>query len=225
MNLSDNVLLNYLVAFFSGVFISFSPCIYPLLPITAGIIGGVNSKGSRIKAFIASLIYVFGVAVTYSFLGVFASLTGKVFGQVQNHPVVFLIVGNMFIIFALVLFDVIPMPSFGGQLQGKVKVRNLWSVLILGMASGLVVGPCTAPILGTLLLSVGLRQNIFYGASLLFVFSYGLGASLIIVGTFSGIIANLPKSGNWLIWVKRVCGIILLAAGEYYLVRAGQLLF
>lgn len=223
MNLSGNI-FDYFIVFWSGVLVSFSPCVYPVMPITASIIAGVNTTGTKLRGFIASLIYVLGLAITYSALAIIASLTGKVFGQFQNHPVVFLVVGNILILFSFVLFDVIPMPAIGINFQNKFKVRNLWSVVLLGMVSGLIVGPCTAPILGTLLLYVGSRQNLLYGASLLFVFSYGVGASLILVGTFSGILSNLPKSGWWLVMIKRLCGLFLLIAGEYFIIRAGRLM-
>lgn len=223
MNLSGNV-LDYFIVFWGGVLVSFSPCVYPVMPLTASVIAGLNTTGTKLRGFILSLVYVFGVAITYCTLGAFAALTGRFFGQIQNNPVVFLIVGNVLILFSLALFDVIPMPALGIDVQHKIKIKNLWTVLLLGMASGLVIGPCTAPILGTLLLYVGSRQNVFYGVSLLFVFSYGVGASLIVIGTFSSMLGNLPKSGAWLVWIKRICGMILLAMGEYFLVKAGRLM-
>ena len=222
MHLSGS-LIDYFVAFWSGVLVSFSPCVYPLIPITASIIAGINTRGTKLKGLVISLVYVLGVAVTYCSLAVFASLTGKIFGQVQNNPVVLWIVGNILIFFSLVLFDVIPLPLLGINIQNKIKVKNLWAVLFLGIASGLVVGPCTAPVLGTLLLYVASHQNILYGVSLLFFFSYGVGTSLILAGTFSGFLSALPRSGAWLTGIKRFCGIILLAAGEYFLIQAGRL--
>lgn len=222
--MSENFLLNYVFAFLSGVLVSFSPCVYPVLPLTASFIAGANTKGTKLKGFILSLIYVLGVAVTYSVLGIVAALSGKVFGQFQNSALVYLIVGNILFFFALVMFDVIALPTFGGNLQGKVKPTNLFMVFLFGAVSGLVIGPCTAPVLGTLLVYVGTKQNLFYGATLLFVFSYGVGASLILVGTFSGILSSLPKSGPWLIRVKQLCGAVLLLIAEYFFIKAGGLM-
>jgi len=223
MNLSGN-LLDYFIVFWGGVLVSFSPCVYPVVPLTASIIAGLNTTGTKLRGFILSLVYVLGVAITYCALGAFAALTGKFFGQIQNNSVTFLIVGNILILFSLALFDVIPTPALGVDVQHKIKIKNLWMVLLLGMAAGLVIGPCTAPVLGTLLLYVGSRQNVFYGVSLLFVFSYGVGASLILIGTFSSMLSTLPKSGAWLVWIKRICGIILLGIGEYFLIKAGRLM-
>ena len=223
MNLSGNI-FDYFIVFWGGVLVSFSPCVYPVMPLTATIIAGLNTTGTKLRGFVISLIYVLGVAITYCALGAFAALTGKFFGQIQNHPMTFLIVGNVLIIFSLVMFDVIPMPALGINISHKIKIKNLWAVLVLGMAAGLVVGPCTAPVLGTVLLYVASRQNVLYGISLLFIFSYGVGASLILIGTFSSILSSLPRSGAWLVWIKRLCGIILLGIGEYFFIKSGRLM-
>jgi cytochrome c-type biogenesis protein len=223
MHLSGNI-FDYAIAFWSGVLVSFTPCVYPLMPVTAGIIAGLNTQGSRWRGFVISLVYVLGLAVTYSCLAVVASLSGKVFGQLQNDPVVFLVIGNILVLFALCLFDVIQLPALGIDLQGKIKLKNLWTVFFLGMAGGFIVGPCTAPVLGSLLLYVAAKKNVLYGASLLFVFSYGVGASLILIGTFSGFVSRLPRSGVWLVAIKRLCAVVLLIAGELLLIKAGRLM-
>jgi len=131
---------------------------------------------------------------------------------------------EILIFFALILLDVIPLPNIGLEVRDKIKSKNLWSIILLGMAAGLVVGPCTAPILGTLLLYVTSQQNILHGVTLLFVFSYGVGASLILLGTFSGFMSRLPQSGIWMIRIKQVCGIVLIGVAEYFLIKAGMLI-
>ena len=220
LSLSGNV-SDYFVVFASGVLVSFTPCLYPVMPITASFIAGLNTKGSKLTGFFISLIYVFGIAVTYCALAAVAALSGKVFGRIQNHPAVFLVTANVLLFFALVMLDVIPLADFGANVKIRFRPRNLWSVLLFGMASGLAVGPCTAPVLGTLLLYVASRQNIWHAMSLLFIFSYGVGFSLILIGTFSGLLGRLPKSGVWLVRVKQFCGLVLLVAAEYFLVKAG----
>lgn len=222
MELHGNV-LDYFIVFWAGVLVSFTPCVYPVMPLTASFIGGINTKGTKLMGFIISLIYVLGLALTYCSLAVFAALTGRLFGQIQNNPFIFVVVANILLFFALVMFDVIPLPSFGVNVHHKIKTKNVWTVILFGMVSGLVIGSCTAPILGTLLLYISSKQNILHGISLMFVFSYGVGASLILVGTFSGILANLPKSGVWLVRVKQFCGLVLLVAAEYFLIKAGSL--
>jgi len=223
MELQGNF-LDYFIVFGAGVVVSFTPCVYPVMPLTASFIAGINTKGTKLMGFVLSLIYVFGVALAYCAMAVLAALTGKMFGQIQNSPIIFIGVANILIFFSLVMFDVISIPNFGLNIHNKIKVKNIWTVVLFGIASGLVIGPCTAPILVPLLGYIASKQNIVHGVSLMFVFSYGVGASLILVGTFSGILGNLPKSGGWLIGVKHVCGFILMIAAEYFLIKAGMLL-
>ena len=203
---------------------SFSPCVYPLVPVILGFIG-VKAGSSRLRGLILSLVYVFGLAVTYSILGLIASLTGRLFGQISSHPISFLIIGNACIIAGLSFFDIFNISFTGIRLQNKIKMRgDILSVFLLGLASGLIAGPCTAPALGTILLYVATKQNIFYGASLLFVFAYGMGFLLILVGTFSAVFINLSHSGIWLRRLKKLSGFILLGVGEYFLIKAGSLM-
>lgn len=223
--LQDGSVLAYAAVFAGGALISFTPCVYPVLPITVGYIGG-RSQGSRRRGFVLSLSYVVGMAVTYSALGTVAAMTGKVFGQTAASPVTNIVVGNICILMALSMLDVfhVPMPAFlSGASAGKRR-SGVLGAFAVGMASGFVVGPCTAPVLGALLVYVGARQNILFGASLLFVFALGMGILLLAAGTFSGILANLPKSGKWTETVKKGFGLFLILVGEYFLLEAGKLL-
>ncbi len=223
MSLQGNS-LGFIGAFLGGVLVSFSPCVYPLVPVILGFIG-VKAGSSRLRGLILSLVYVFGLAVTYSILGLIASLTGRLFGQISSHPISFLIIGNACIIAGLSFFDIFNISFTGIRLQNKIKMRgDILSVFLLGLASGLIAGPCTAPALGTILLYVATKQNIFYGASLLFVFAYGMGFLLILVGTFSAVFINLSHSGIWLRRLKKLSGFILLGVGEYFLIKAGSLM-
>lgn len=216
--------LSFIGAFLGGVLVSFSPCVYPLVPVTLGFIG-VKAGSSRLRGLVLSLVYVSGMAVTYSILGLFASLTGKLFGQIASHPVSFLIIGNACIIAGLSFFDIINMGFTGLRLQNKVKMKgDILSVFLLGLVSGLIAGPCTAPALGAILLYVAAKQNIFYGVSLLFVFAYGMGVLLILTGTFSAVLLNFSHSEAWMARLKKVSGFILLVIGEYFLIKAGRLM-
>lgn len=216
--------LDYLSAFLGGIVVSFSPCVYPLVPVTLGFIGA-SAGSSRRRGFFLSLVYVLGLAITYSILGLIASLSGKLFGQISTHPVSFIIIGNACIITSLSFFDVININFTRLRFANKIKrTGGYLSSFLLGLASGLVAGPCTAPALGTILLYVASKQNVAYGMSLLFVFAYGMGFLLILVGTFSSVFMGLSKSEKWLIGLKKVSGVILLAAGEYFLIKAGRLM-
>lgn len=222
MTLSGTI-LDYFIVFWAGVLVSFTPCVYPVMPITASFIAGVNTSGRRRTGFVLSLIYVLGMAVTYCALAVFAALAGKVFGQIQNTPGVYTAIGIFLVLFGLVMMDVLQLPYLGLQLKHKGRPQNIGAVFLFGMTSGLIVGPCTAPVLATLLTYAASKQNILYATSLLFVFSYGVGASLILVGTFSGLLSHLPKSGQWLERIKHFSGVILVLAGLYFFYKAWKL--
>lgn len=212
--------LDFFIAFGAGVLVSFTPCVYPLIPVTIGYIGSL-SAGSRLKGFILSIIYALGIATTYSILGAIASLTGKVFGQIAGTPWPYFIVSLVCIFFGLVFLEVfsVPLPIFSIK---KIEPKSVISVYLFGLVSGLVVGPCITPVLATILIYVGTKQNLVYAMFLLFCFAYGLCTVLILAGTFSGIFVNLPKSGIWIEKVKKLCGLILIATGIYFLIQAGR---
>jgi len=224
MMLQGNI-WDYFTAFGAGVLVSFTPCLYPVLPITASAIAAANTKGTRLQGFVLSLVYVLGLALVYSGLAVFAALTGRFFGQIQNHPATFLVMGVVFVLFGLMMLDLIPIPLPVFNFSRNNRSQNSISIFLIGMASGLAVSPCTAPVLGTLLLYIGYKQNILHGISLVFFFSYGLGASLIMVGTFSGFLSSLPKSGPWLIRIKQLCACILIIVAGYFLFKASRVFF
>ncbi len=204
---------------------SVSPRAYPVLPITVGYIGG-RSRGSKAKGFLLSVSYVLGMAVMYAALGCLAALTGRVFGQAAASPLSNIVVGSICILMALSMLDVftVPVPAFLGMGSTGGSRRGAAGAFAMGLLSGLVVGPCTAPVLGALLVYVGARQNVLFGASLLFVFALGMGFLLLVAGTFTAVLANLPKSGRWTDTVKKGFGLLLMLVGGYFLVQAGMLL-
>jgi len=216
--------LAYAVAFLGGVLVSFTPCVYPILPVTVGYIGS-RTGGSRRKALLLSASYVVGMATTYAALGMAAGLSGSVFGEATSHPLSYLVLGNVCILFALSLFDVFHLPTLGvftGAGAPPERARGAGGAFVVGLLSGLVVGPCTAPVLGGLLLYVGASGRPFSGATLLFTFALGMGLPVVALGTFAGLLANLPKAGGWTVKIQRSFGVLLLLAGEYLLLEAGK---
>jgi len=213
--------LAYAISFLGGLLVSFTPCTYPVLPVTVGYIGS-RALGSRRRAFLLSGAYAVGMASTYAAIGMAAALTGRVFGEVTAHPVSYLVVGNVCILLALSLFDFFhfPTPAFLSSPAGANGGAG--GAFVVGMVSGVVVGPCTAPVLGGLLLYVGSSGHLVFGATLLFTFALGMTLPVVVLGTFTGLLARLPRSGAWLAGVKNGFGILLLLAGEYLLVEAGK---
>jgi cytochrome c-type biogenesis protein len=224
--MQGSVLLAFLAAYLGGLVISFTPCTYPLIPVTVGFIGAQGSS-SKLRGFFLSLFYVGGIAVTYSILGGAAALSGRIFGQMQTTPWTYLIMGNLCLIMGLSMLDVfsisLPAPQKLIKLTDHKNNKGFLSSFLMGAVSGVVIGPCTAPALAVLLGYVAVKTNVLLGMTLLFVFAAGMGTLLIIVGTFAGAIAALPKSGEWMTKIKFVFGLILIGAAEYFLYTAGVL--
>jgi thiol:disulfide interchange protein DsbD len=213
------------VAFLAGIVTSFTPCVYPLIPITVGFIGARGST-TKLRGFYLSLFYVLGLAIVYSLLGVVASLSGQLFGRISTSPLAYLVVANVCIFFGLAMLDVFQLSfDFLSKYSPQPgKSRGGGGALILGASSALVAGPCTTPVLGTLLAYVGTRQNVVLGILMLFFFSVGMGFLLIVVGTFTGLLSSIPKSGVWMVRVKKGFGFLMIGVGEYFLIKMGQLL-
>ncbi|MBW2544171.1 MAG: sulfite exporter TauE/SafE family protein [Deltaproteobacteria bacterium] len=217
-----------LAAYLGGVLASFTPCVYPVIPVTVAYIGA-RSSSSRTKGFLLSIIYVLGMAAVYTALGGFAALTGKLFGQFQTNPWVFLIIANICIIMGLSMLGVfmlsIPMPQFLTGFRPKEKSGGFVGSFLVGAVSGIIIGPCTTPVLAVLLSLIAARQSAVFGMSLMFVFAIGMGTLLVIVGTFSGILSRIPRSGVWMTRINKIFGWILIGMGEYFLLKAGGMLW
>jgi len=206
---------DYLFAFSGGVLMSFTPCVYPLVPVVVAYIGAPDA-GSKIKGLFLSLSYVTGIAVTYSALGLFASLSGTLFGKISTSPVTYIFVGSVIIVFGLSMLDLftIALPGIKRPALGK---KNYFGVFILGLISGFIISPCLTPALGSILAYLAAKKNLFYGATLLFTFAYGMGLVLILAGSSSAFLLSLPKSGKWMLYIKRSCAFILIGLGIYFL--------
>jgi len=222
MTLQNN-LFDYLTVFGAGVFLSFSPCVYPLIPVTVGIIAKA-AENSKARIFLLTQLYVLGLAISYSCLGLIAALSGKLFGTIARSPLSNFVVGIIFILLGLSLLGVFRLPTSIFKFPDRLKNKGNFSVLFLGFVSGLAISPCVTPVLASILVYIASRQNILYGASLLFVFAWGLGFVLILAGIFSGFIMNLPKVGIWMVWINKLCGLILIGLGGYFLIQIGGIL-
>jgi cytochrome c-type biogenesis protein len=224
--LQGSIFLSFLAVYLAGVLISFTPCIYPVIPITIAVIGA-RGGGSKIRGLVLSLIYVAGMAVTYTVLGAVAASSGSLFGQIQSNPWTYFLIGNLCILMGLSMLGVfsfsVPMPAFIRQGPSGERKKGIAGSFWMGAASGLVMGPCTAPALAVVLSYAATRQNLVFASGLMFVFALGMGTLLILVGTFAGLLASIPKSGGWMTRISRLFGWILLGTGEYFLINAGML--
>ncbi len=206
------------LAFIAGIGLSFTPCIYPMIPITVAIIGG-QATNKPLKGFYLSLIYVLGISVVYSALGVAAASTGALFGSAVNSPWVVGFVALVFFALAFSMFGVyeLKLPTAMAEKFGGKKGSGVLGIFFMGLISGTVASPCVGPILVSMLVFIASSGSKLLGFWLLFVFSWGMGMLLIAVGTFSGTLNLLPKSGTWMVMVKKIMGILLIGAAFYYI--------
>lgn len=227
--LSSNPALAIPLLFAAGVLTSLTPCVYPMIPITAAIVGGntVSGPPSRFMAAGLTFSYVVGLALVYAALGTIAGLTGSLFGSISTNPWLYFGMANLLVYAALVMLDVVPLPmprSWIARAAGVGGSGRYGAAFGMGAASGLVAAPCTAPIMAAVLTWVGTTRSGVLGFIYLFAFSLGMCALLMVVGLSSGAAARLPKAGAWLVWVKRGFAVIMLGVAEYYLIQMGRLL-
>jgi thiol:disulfide interchange protein DsbD len=213
--------------FGAGVLASTLPCIYPMIPITAAILGGTGSEDrSRRGTVAATLLFVLGLSLVYASLGLLAGLTGTLFGTVSASPWAYFLMGNLLLVFGLMMLDVVPLPMPQRLLvwAGTKGASSYPAIFVMGATSGLVAAPCGAPAFAGVLTWVAGTQSPVWGFIYLFVFSLGMTAILVLVGLFSGLAGRLPRAGRWTVWVKRVGAVVLFGMAEYYFVRMGLVL-
>ena len=210
--------------FGAGVLTSLTPCLYPMIPITAGVLGGTTGGGSRARTVGLTLTYVVGLALVYAVLGLIAGMTGTLFGTVSVSPWASLLIGNLLLVFALAMLDVIPvrLPARLTAWAGGLGGGTYPAVFLLGATSGVVAAPCGAPAFAVVLTWVTATHSGVLGFFYLFSFSLGMTALLAAVGIFSGVLGALPRAGTWMVWVKRISAVIMLVMAEYYFVQVGK---
>jgi len=212
--------------FVAGVATSLSPCVYPMIPITVGILGGSRPDTPRRRVIGRTLVYILGLALFYAMMGLVAGLTGTLFGTVASNPWARFAIGNLLLVFALAMLDVFPVsaPQRLATWAAGLSGGSYSAVFLLGATSGIVAAPCGAPAFAAVLTWVATTHSAALGFIYLFVFSLGMTALLAAVGLFSGTLAALPRPGVWMVWIKRAAGVVLLLMAEYYFVQMGRVL-
>lgn len=222
--LSSSPLLALGAMFGAGLLTSLTPCVYPMIPITAAVIAGTSREDqTRARTVALTLTYAIGLATLYAFLGALAGISGQLFGTVSASPWARLAIGNLLILFGLAMLDVIPVPVPRKLLEraSRTEGGSFGAVFAMGAMSGVVAAPCGAPAFAVVLTWVAATQAGLMGFVYLFVFSLGMTALLVAVGLFSGTLTLLPRSGSWMVWVKRAAALIMIGMAEYYFVTAG----
>lgn len=209
----------FFITFMAGFFTSLTPCIFPMIPITVAVLGRHAHLHSKRKNFLLSILYVLGISVTYAAAGVFAAATGSMFGSLMGSPYVIAGISLIFLAMALSMFGLYELqpPAFlRKRLSGDLHVHGYNSAFIYGIIAGVVASPCVGPVLVGILTFVAKSQNLWLGFWLLFVFAIGMGILFLVIGFSSQATKLLPKSGQWMNYVKYGFGILLLLASFNY---------
>ena len=210
------LLLAFVFIFIGGLALNLTPCIYPLIPITISYFGG-QAGGKTSRTLLLAIFYVFGMSITYSILGTAAAMTGNLFGAALQNPWVVAFIVAVMIGLATSMFGLweFRLPSFLTRGTGKAK-RGYLGAVFMGLTVGIVAAPCIGPFVLGLLTYVGEMGKPLLGFLMFFTLAWGLGTPLLVLGTVSGNISRLPRSGDWMVWVRKVFGFILIAMGLYF---------
>lgn len=225
--LQHQPLLAVPLLFVAGLATSLTPCIYPMIPITAGLLAGsAKAEASRWRAAGLALTYAAGLATLYACMGLLAGMSGQLFGTVGSNPWARFAIGLLLLVFGLAMLDVIPVAAPERLLAWASRLGggSYGSVFLLGATSGVVAAPCGAPAFAAVLTWVATTKSGALGFIYLFAFSLGMSAILVLVGTFSGTLAALPRAGRWMTWIKKAGGVILIAMAVYYFAQMRQVL-
>lgn len=210
-------LFAFVLVFLGGLALNLTPCVYPMIPITVSYFGG-QAKGRGGRTVLLATLYLLGMAVMYSTLGLIAALTGSLFGSALQSPIVLGVIALVLVGLALSMFGLyeIRVPTRLAGVAGTAKQGALGSFL-MGLTVGIVAAPCIGPFVIGLLTFVGETANPLIGFTLFFVLALGLGLPFVVLAVASGNITRLPKSGEWMEWIRKLFGIVLLAMAVYFL--------
>jgi thiol:disulfide interchange protein DsbD len=202
--------------FFGGVALNLTPCVYPMIPITVSYFGGRAGQG-RGQLLGHGALYIGGLALTNSVLGVIAALTGGLMGALLQNPVVLVLVAAVLVFFATSLFGLWELRLPGGLTQAASRsYAGYVGSLFMGVTLGVVAAPCIGPFVLGLLTWVAGMGSPWLGFLIFFTLSVGLGLPLFLLAIFSGQIEKLPRSGEWMVWVRKLMGWVLVGMAAYF---------
>lgn len=208
--------LGFALVFVGGVLTSLGPCNLATIPLIIGFVGGARELPRR-RAFVLSLAFALGLAITFMMLGVIAALLGAWLGS-GSRWWYYLVAGICFLI-GLNMLGVfqINMPMLFGGLRERIGLKGISGALALGLVSGLVASQCATPVLAAILTYVMAEGALAYGAALLFVYALGRGVPVVLAGTFAGALKSMQSLNRWAPAIEKASGLIVLAVGLYFL--------
>ena len=215
---TDSIAIKIFLAFLLGLLLSMTPCIYPMIPITAGVLQA-NAGSSLWKNFLLALCYTVGLGTTFALMGLLAASSGQALGNIMMNPFFVVAIVTFLAYFAFSLFGCynLYIPRFMQQKMTLTKTSSPLSIFLFGMGSGSVASPCVSPGLALILANVATMASKLLGFVLLFSFGFGISTPLIIIGTFSGSLNMLPRAGMWMLEIQKIFGFMLLGMCFYYL--------
>jgi thioredoxin:protein disulfide reductase len=223
-SLAQDSLFKILISFFGlGILLAFTPCIFPMIPILSSIIVGEGENITTHRAFILSLTYVLAMSVTYTAAGVLTGLLGENLQAAFQNPWIIGSFSALFVVLAMSMFGLfeLQMPHFLQHQLHKISHKQqggtLIGVALMGLISGVIVGPCLAPPLAGALIFIGQHGDPVLGGAALFAMSLGMGLPLVAIGTSEG--SLLPRAGDWMNTIKSVFGILMLGLAIWMLER------
>lgn len=211
--------------FLIGLALNLTPCVYPMLSVTVSLFGSKEGETNTLShSFFMASIYVLGIVSMYSVLGVAAAYTGALFGSWLQSPWVLAGIGILIFLLALSMFglyELQPPSSWMQKLSGtQRKTGGVVGHFFSGLVVGVFAAPCIGPPIIALLAFVGSQGDPLFGFLLFFIMAFGLGFPYLILGTFSGLLSKLPQSGTWMVWVKKLFGVVLVGVALFYLALA-----
>ncbi len=214
---SSGLIISLLLVFIGGLALNLTPCVYPLIPITVSYFGG-QSEGRTGKLFILGLIYVLGMSVTYSVIGVVTSLSGAIFGGLLQNPFVIIFIAAVFVILSLSMFGLyeFKLPDSLVMKAGGAK-SGIFGALFMGLTMGIVAAPCIGPFVLGLVTYVAAKGDPVFGFLMFFFLAIGLGTPYLFLALFSGKIKQLPRAGFWMEAVKHIFGFLLIGMALYFI--------
>ena len=206
-----------IIAFFLfGLALNLTPCVYPVIPLTVGYFGGQSGR-SKGSSFVMALFYVVGIAIIFAILGLISGLAGKQWGFLFQNPWFVIVVTTIILAMAASMFGAfeITVPSWLTSSLGKSREGNI-GALVMGLTVGIVIAPCAAGIIIGLVGLVAKLGIVTKGTLLFFIMGLGLGLPYLILATFSGLLTKIPQSGMWMIWVRKLFGVLLIGVALYF---------
>ena len=213
----SGLILSLIFVFIGGLALNLTPCVYPLIPITVGYFGG-QAEGKTSRLFLLGILYVLGMALTYSVIGVVTALSGAVFGALLQQPAVLIGIALLFVVLALSQFGVyeFKLPDSWAAKAGGAK-SGAFGSFFMGLTMGIVAAPCIGPFVLGLVTYVAAKGDPLYGFLMFFVLAVGLGFPYLILALFSGKIKSLPRAGDWMVGVKHIFGFLLTGMAIYFI--------